>query len=693
MHIGVAKAGNGQVTVAFIASKCKVTPLKPVSVPRLELQGAVLACKLANSVKKEHRLQPNLVFYWTDSTTVLHWIKNNCRSYKVFIANRLGEIDELSRSDEWQYVPTSVNVADLATKKNDYVLTSDSDWFSGPSFLHQPRSYWPQQPEIKIIGDDILLEKVQVVQDNNVTCNLPVPEPSRFSSWLRLLRCTATVLLFIEKCRKSEIKVFNEKLMNKAELLLLRYSQERSFHKEINLLKLNQEINKDSRLRSLTPMLDTNNLLRMGSRIGNVKGVDQLAKYPIILDGSDYIARLIVTQYHINAAHSSNEMVVNELRQKYWLLRLRPTVRTISKQCLVCRFKRASPSPPRLGDLPECRLTHHHRPFTMCGVDLFGPMEITVGRQRARRYGVLFTCLTVRAVHIEVVPTLTTDSMIMSLRRMAARRGWPHTMFSDNGTNLRGADTELKRNYKELFDNQQALITQALNKGVEWKFIPPASPHMGGAWERLVRSVKTALKVVLKERAPREETLLTLLCEVENMINGRPLTHVSVDPRDPETLTPNHFLLGSSSNLPRIGIFDDSDLYLRKQWRIAQRLADLFWSRWLREVLPSLAPRRKWHREGAQLKVGDLVVIADPDSPRNVWPKGIIHQVYPGADGRVRTVDIKTKTGILKRPATRVALLLSFECRYDDTKGQDVNDGDTDMVRPSNDKSDFYITK
>lgn len=159
-------------------------------------------------------------------------------------------------------------------------------------------------------------------------------------------------------------------------------------------------------------------------------------------------------------------------------------------------------------------------------------------------------------------------------------------MFSDNGTNLRGADTEMKRAYKELLDNRQQLLTETVNKGVEWKFIPPGSPHMGGAWERLIRSVKTALKVVLKERAPREETLNTFLCEVENMINRRPLTHVSVDPRDPEALTPNHFfLLGSSSNLPNIGISNDQDLQLRKQWRIAQRLADLFWSRWVKACL------------------------------------------------------------------------------------------------------------
>ncbi|XP_072939843.1 uncharacterized protein [Epargyreus clarus] len=269
------------------------------------------------------------------------------------------------------------------------------------------------------------------------------------------------------------------------------------------------------------PRLELQGAVLACGRIENAQGVDQLTKQPIILDGKDYIARLIVKHYHVNASHSGNEMVVNEMRQKYWLLKLRPTIRSVARQCLICQFKRASPRPPRLGDLPECRLTQRQRPFTMCGVDLFGPIEVAVGRQRHHRYGVLFTCLTVRAVHLEVVSSLTTDSLIMALRRMAARRGWPHTVFSDNGTNLRGANTELKKAYQEVVSNQQSLISEALNKGVQWKFIPPGSPHMGGAWERLIRSVKTALRVVLKQRAPKEETLNTFLCEVERSWSRR----------------------------------------------------------------------------------------------------------------------------------------------------------------------------
>lgn len=511
-----------------------------------------------------------------------------------------------------------------------------------------------QEPENKIRINEEILERVNIVNENNNVNNLPVPEPTRFSSWLRLLRTAGTVLLFIDKCKKIKTNGLTDELMKRAETLLLQHSQATAFSSDISLLKQNKGIKRDSRLRALTPILDDTGLLRVGGRIGAAKEVAMDTKSPVILDGNDHVARLIVKYYHIRAGHGCNELVVNELRQKYWLLRLRPTVRTVATQCLFCRIRKANPKPPRLGDLPEGRLTHHQRPFTVTGVDLFGPIEVTVGRSRPKRYGVLFTCLTVRAVHIEVVPSLTADSLIMALRRMAARRGWPTKIYSDNGTNMRGAEVELKKAYDAI--DRSTVMDEALNNGVSWSFIPPASPHMGGSWERLVRSVKTALKVVLKERAPHEETLITLLAEVENIINSRPLGHVSVDPRDDETLTPNHFLIGSSSNLPIAGVFTDKDLCLRKQWRISQRLADQFWARWVKEVLPDLVPRRKWREEGAQLKVGDMVVLVDPNSPRNCWPKGIVQSVYPGADGRVRVVEIKTKNGLLKRPAARLAI-------------------------------------
>jgi hypothetical protein len=237
---------------------------------------------------------------------------------------------------------------------------------------------------------------------------------------------------------------------------------------------------------------------------------------------------------------------------------------------------------------------------------------------------------------------------------MIARRGPPKVIYSDNGTNFHGANNELKKSVKDI--NQELVKDFLLNKGINWTFIPPASPHMGGSWERLIRSIKKALSITLKEQFPTEEVLRTVLTEAECTVNSRPLTYVSVQPDDREAITPNHLLLAGPSNVPHFGTFTEDDMITRKQWRRAQRLCDIFWNRWVHEYLPTLLPRAHV-LERPDLKEGDVVIIVDPGLPRNTWPKGIIIKVFPGADGRVRVADVRTAGGVLRRPAVKIARL------------------------------------
>uniref|UniRef100_A0A2H1VMV3 SFRICE_041469 n=1 Tax=Spodoptera frugiperda TaxID=7108 RepID=A0A2H1VMV3_SPOFR len=642
---------DGQIRLAFISSKCRVAPIKHTSVPRLELQAALLAARLADTITKEHRnMLPQGRYFWCDSSTVLYWIRNNARDYKAFVAHRLGEIDELTQIKEWHFIPTKMNIADIATRDSCELDVLQKEWLYGPEFLYGGQETWPTDIQQLEVGTEDL-ERVSLVVTEQYSP--AVPEPERFSSWLRLLKSTCTVLLFIDKCKKRTSAIDGD-MMRRAERLLIMHSQRQTFAEDLENLKQKKPLDRKSKLLTLTPVIDEYGVLRVGSRIEQAPGISPETKYPVILDGRSHVAQLIVRHHHVKAAHGNQEVVVNNVKQHYWIIRLRPTIKHVTSKCMFCRIKKTLPQPPRMGNLPEARMAHFQRPFTFCGVDLFGPMEVTVQyRRREKRYGVLFTCMTIRAIHIEVVSTLTTDAFIMALRRMAARRGWPQHMFSDNGTNLRGATNEIKKSISDL--DEETLKGEAVKYGTTWTFSPPASPHWGGAWERLIRCVKNSLKVVLKERAPRDEVLNTLLAEVEHMVNSRPLTHVSVEPHSDESLTPNHFLLGASSNLPTIGAYDDSDAYLRKQWRISQRLADLFWKRWVREVLPDMRPRTKWHLEQRPLQVGDLVLIVDPDSPRNVWPRGRVQAVMAGRDGRIRVLDIKTKTGVLRRSAARIA--------------------------------------
>ena len=283
-------------------------------------------------------------------------------------------------------------------------------------------------------------------------------------------------------------------------------------------------------------------------------------------------------------------------------------------------------------------------------------MQVKIGRRREKRWGVLFTCLTTRAVYLDLAHSLSASSAIIALERLSARRGTSTDLYTDNGTNFTKADKELRDAMVKI--NADLRENYANVRGIRWHFNSPSAPHMGGAWERLVRSVKVALDVVLREQAPNEKVLLTLLAEVEHSINSRPLTNVSVDPRDQEALTPNHFLIGESSGHLRLDRYEAETSNPRKQFRIAQSFADAFWKRWIREYLPTLLPRKKWDAADCPLEIGDIVLVIDFQAPRNTWRKGTIIEIYPGADEVVRVAKIRTATNELVRPTRKLIKIL-----------------------------------
>ncbi|XP_062563680.1 uncharacterized protein LOC134226732 [Armigeres subalbatus] len=242
----------------------------------------------------------------------------------------------------------------------------------------------------------------------------------------------------------------------------------------------------------------------------------------------------------------------------------------------------------------------------------------------------------------------------MAMRRFVARRGPPREVYSDNGTCFQGASKELKLQQS----TTEALMTTFTSTQTKWYFIPPGAPHMGGAWERLVQSVKRAIGAVADSpRKPDDETLETILVEAEFIINSRPLTYIPLESADQESLTPNHFLLGNSSGLK---ILPSEPLLqrgaLRSSWKLAQWICDEFWRRWVKEYSPVIARRTKWFQETRALKVGDLVLLVG-GTLRNQWIRGRIERTIPGRDGRVRQALVRTASGILRRPAVKLAVL------------------------------------
>ncbi|XP_058810967.1 uncharacterized protein LOC131675845 [Topomyia yanbarensis] len=656
----------GRVRCALVASKTKVAPLKPMTIPRLELQAAVLGARMAKTIQDSHKIPIRLRVMWSDSSTVLSWIRSDTRRYPKFVAFRVSEILNVTSLDEWRWLPTRLNVADEATKwGTGPSFRKENRWFRAPEFLNGYEVEWPANN----LPPPGTTEELRPVVVHHRQAFEPPMDYKRFSKWERLLRSAAFVYRFIENSRKmSQGKnsintgILSQEELQKAEACLWRWVQMEAYSEELAAIERNQQQNPGgivkpgyaSKLDGVSAFVDQNGILRMEGRIGVATCAPYSAKFPAFLPKKHPVTELLVDFYHRRYGHGSGETVVNEIKQHFKIARLRPVVRKIAKQCTWCAVYKATPAVPRMAPLPESRVTPYVRPFTFTGVDYCGPFIIRIGRSNVKRWVMLLTCLTVRAVHLEIACSLSTESCKMALRRFIARRGSPQQIYSDQGTNFQGARKELK---EELASINRDLAGTFTNCTTQWYFNPPAAPHMGGAWERLVRSVKTALFNLAPVRKPDEETFGTLLAEVEGIVNSRPLTYVPLDAADNEALTPNHFLMLSSSGVVQpLKAPMDSSAILRSNWNQIQALLDQFWNRWIKEYLPNINQHTKWLTDTKPLQPGDLVIIVD-DRTRNSWTRGKVVKVIPGRDGRVRRAEVITSSGVVERPVSRLAVL------------------------------------
>uniref|UniRef100_A0A5S6Q738 Integrase catalytic domain-containing protein n=1 Tax=Trichuris muris TaxID=70415 RepID=A0A5S6Q738_TRIMR len=260
--------------------------------------------------------------------------------------------------------------------------------------------------------------------------------------------------------------------------------------------------------------------------------------------------------------------------------------------------------------LGKCSLAH--RIVWQCHLDL-----MHAGIERHGKT-LRFTCLVSRAVHLELTPSLNLNSVVLALKRFISRRGRPKVIFSDNGKCFTKTAKCLEEELTNLDLEKLSASTSDLR--IHWKFSPPNGPHFGGVWERLIGMAKKALTATLQGNSCTDEVLGTVFAEVEAILNGRPLCYIGDDPSNPEPLTPFLLLTGRANvNVP-LDITCVKDCTLSKHWCHEQLIVDRFWRRWLKEYLPTLQRRSKWTKDHANLEVGDVVVIVEPQLPRGQWP-------------------------------------------------------------------------
>jgi len=639
-------AGGAQVAFVLGRSRLVLTHQANWVISRKELEAAKLCSGLVHQACVALSHLKCSVHLWTDSQVVLKWITNPDLHLNRFVKRRVDKILSLFSSEVWSYVHTSFNPADVGTREKACKIPDLIKlWLNGPEFL-----LVEQQDVVSPTPAPVVRMTVCGVDESDGLFKLIDIAHDLYALKKRLAYLVAFIDFVIAKARKgSFIKpVLDAAFLDHAFMRAIRYVQTQCFGPALKMLSNGspddyenflkrlrskaasaeqiRQINELKTLRNLRPCFGLDSLLRVEGRLENAD-LPTDTKNPIILPGRHPLTRLIALDEHCAAGHAGPSYTLMKVRQRFWVIHGVSSIRFYISDCGKCSIRKAKPIRQLMADLPSCRLTVCNKPFKYCGVDYLGPLMYRHSRSDCKAWGLLFTCLCTRCIHVEIVTSLDLNSFLLAFSRFTNLRGAVDVMYSDNGATFRAASDKLPN----LLGSTQ--FNNSLRKrNIAWIRIPPYAPSQGGSWEAMVKLFKNALYQVLdnSRRKPSLIELQTFTLDAVRIVNDRPLTALSDQPNDLSPITPSSFLGQQlSPNTPLCEQHDKGDL--RKDFLYNSTLAHRFWLGWMKSYLPSLQGRNKWRELQKNLVPGQLVLVGDSEdiSCKGAYRLGRIHCLHP----------------------------------------------------------------
>ena len=690
---------SGQIRAHLLMSKNRLAPKDQLNkkIPRLELLGALLSIRLFKYVSKALKCPISRVCFWTDSSIALAWIRKNPGHLKPFCGNRTKEIQAHSSVDQWFHLPGEYNIsADICSRGCTAIeLSKLKEWWSGPSILYWEDTKWltdlPMAP--RFTEEQVAILKAEEKLPATFATRARVYPKLRQEiviarrKWRRGLNVLALVERAVRKFKNILAKSKNREAnmhaipvgpitageLEEATVNLVKEVQNEQFPREIASLQETVPIDSNSKLKNLNPGLDDKGQLVMQGRLLLSEKLNIEAKMPVILPANHPVTERAILHAHEQARHAGVHQTLYLVRYRFWTLGGHRYAKSVLGKCQFCRLRKAKPLKQQLAPLPPERLDNSP-PFSSIGVDFAGPFYTyeNPGEAARKAYVAVFTCMSTRGVHLELVPSLETQTFVAAFRRMIGRRGWPKTVFSDSALTFKRAAKDLMLRYQSL---DWAQIMQEVNpgfSGIEWSFNCPKSPWWGGTFERMVGLMKERLNLSLKSSKLSFLALTTVLIETESVINSRPLASLRTDPAAPTPITPGHLIAGRMLMIiPDANVKNVPELEVLEKLRHQQALSRQFWRSFSQDYLQELQIRKKWTdvSDYSQLEGKVVVVREESIGKKCYWPLGVIIHAIPGRDGLIRSCEVRLANGKqIRRPVQKLALIDSYEYKDDESK-------------------------